>query len=114
LRIQNLQIASGDTLKFRADVSGYQPQGLAELTIKGRALDAATPVLGEELPRQTDFDLRCVPNPFNAATTLEFFLQTPQDVTLEVFDMSGRLIKVLVAQNFPAGRRSSRNAALTQ
>ncbi len=43
------------------------------------------------------------PNPFNPATTIRFSLRTSEDVTLAVYDVSGRLIRVVVKENFAAG-----------
>ena len=51
------------------------------------------------------------PNPFNAATTIEFSLPDEQYVTLKVFDSSGRLVDVLVEKTLAAGlHRISWNA----
>jgi hypothetical protein len=44
-----------------------------------------------------------VPNPFNASTTLSYDLKTTSKVTLEVFDILGRQIAVLVDKVQPAG-----------
>ncbi len=38
------------------------------------------------------------PNPFNRATTIEFILYSPQFVTLEIYDITGRQVEQLVAQ----------------
>jgi hypothetical protein len=43
------------------------------------------------------------PNPFNPATTIHFTIGTPGHVALEVFDLRGRRIDVLVAGRRPAG-----------
>jgi hypothetical protein len=47
---------------------------------------------------------RNVPNPFNPATTIGFSLAERSAVSLEVFDVSGRLVRTLVAAALPAGR----------
>ncbi len=43
------------------------------------------------------------PNPFNAATTLEFAVERPSDVRLDIFDVEGRRVTTLVNGHFPAG-----------
>ena len=43
------------------------------------------------------------PNPFNPATTIAFNLPKDTKVKLEIFDMSGRLVKTLVDKAFTAG-----------
>ena len=46
------------------------------------------------------------PNPFSAATTIEFELVAASDVTLEVFDALGRTVATLVDRELPAGAHS--------
>ena len=47
-----------------------------------------------------------VPNPFNPVTTISYDLPEATEVTLEVFDASGRRIATLAAGQRPAGRHS--------
>ena len=46
------------------------------------------------------------PNPFNPATTIEFSLERAQAITLTVYDMLGREVRVLADGVQPAGRYS--------
>jgi hypothetical protein len=50
----------------------------------------------------------CYPNPFNGATTIAFHLETRSAVSLQVFDISGREIAVLVSGDLPAGDHTQR------
>jgi len=50
--------------------------------------------------------LQNVPNPFNPTTTIRFDLPARSRVTLTVFDVNGRLIRVLVDRDLDAGTRS--------
>lgn len=43
------------------------------------------------------------PNPFNPMTTIRFDLPSAGRVALAVYDVAGRLIRVLVAEELPAG-----------
>ncbi|HEX7070924.1 MAG TPA: M4 family metallopeptidase, partial [Rhodothermales bacterium] len=43
------------------------------------------------------------PNPFNPTTTIRFSLPEASDVTLEVFDLTGRRVRSLVQQTLPPG-----------
>jgi hypothetical protein len=43
------------------------------------------------------------PNPFNPRTEIEFSLPTRAEVSLQVYDLEGRLVKSLVASEMPAG-----------
>jgi parallel beta-helix repeat protein len=44
------------------------------------------------------------PNPFNPTTKIAFDLKTAGPVSLKVFDVSGRLVRVLVDRNLTSGR----------
>jgi hypothetical protein len=46
------------------------------------------------------------PNPFNPATTIEFVIEKAGPVGLEVYDVSGRLVKRLLGRSLKAGRHS--------
>jgi len=46
---------------------------------------------------------KAYPNPFNPETTIEFFLRDADQVTLEIFNISGNRVNVLVNKNFGAG-----------
>ena len=43
------------------------------------------------------------PNPFSEATTIAFTLDKPNDVQLEIFDISGKHLEVLLSQKLTAG-----------
>lgn len=43
------------------------------------------------------------PNPFLARTTIHYALPTQADVTLQVFDLSGRVVRTLMRESQPAG-----------
>ena len=47
-----------------------------------------------------------VPNPFNSTTTIAFDLPTDQRVTMEVIDLKGERVRVLLDQIMPAGRHT--------
>jgi Ca-activated chloride channel family protein len=46
------------------------------------------------------------PNPFNPATTLEFNIPQEGKVLVQIFDLSGRLVKTLVYAHFRTGRHT--------
>jgi hypothetical protein len=43
------------------------------------------------------------PNPFNPVTHIEFSLPEPAQITLNIYDITGRLVEQLVNQHIPAG-----------
>jgi len=47
------------------------------------------------------------PNPFNSSTSLRFALPRPSNVRLSVWDLSGRLLDVIIATRLPAGWHSA-------
>lgn len=50
--------------------------------------------------------IRSFPNPFNAATTIEFELTDPGSVSLKVYNMLGQKVRVLADGEFEPGRHS--------
>ncbi len=55
-----------------------------------------------EIPRQTLLYTN-YPNPFNSTTEIHFNLADPGQVKVEIFDISGRLVKTLADDHYPAG-----------
>jgi hypothetical protein len=47
--------------------------------------------------------VRCFPNPFNPATTIAYNLPRAGRVSMKVYDLRGRLVRVLLDGNRPAG-----------
>ena len=88
-------------------------------TIASNDLDNATieiPVIltvggvapvGDLLPRVVHFS-GPVPNPFNPATDLKFSLPKDAAVTMNLYDVSGRLVRSLLTDNLPAGHHEVR------
>lgn len=83
------------------------------VTVSAHPTGSSTPVL-EELPEASrgGAGLRLLansPNPFNPATTLRFELDNPRRVDLKVFNLAGRLVRVLESGTpFVAGEHSVR------
>ncbi|HFE65576.1 MAG TPA: T9SS type A sorting domain-containing protein, partial [Caldithrix sp.] len=46
------------------------------------------------------------PNPFNPTTTIAFSLPGRSDVSLKIFDLSGKEVETLLKKQLPAGRYS--------
>jgi len=57
------------------------------------------------VPINTFSLLQNYPNPFNPNTTIVFWLPRTAQVTLQVFDLSGRLVRSLVRDNLPPGEQ---------
>lgn len=52
--------------------------------------------------------VRCVPNPFNPATAVEYEIVRPGQVTVQVHDLRGALVRTLLDERRPAGRGTVR------
>ncbi len=67
-------------------------------------VDSASSVDDSERLHPVEFALETAyPNPFNSLTRISFSLKESQFAQLEVFDIYGRLIEVLVSVELPAG-----------
>ena len=115
--LQNVDISSGgNTMKspsygatsITAEAVGgigtspnYGMEVILPLT-HGSTLTAVPP----ETPQIREFSLGAnFPNPFNPNTTIVFELPRQTAVTLQIFDVSGRLVKALLqAEAYEAGR----------
>jgi hypothetical protein len=53
--------------------------------------------------QQQSFNLSNYPNPFNGATTIEYTLLGSENVSMQVYDLTGRVIRTLVNENQVAG-----------
>ena len=62
---------------------------------------------GETLPSASLLSLRAVPNPFNPLTTIRFEMPQSGPVKLAVFDAAGRVVRVLIDGELPAGAREA-------
>mgnify|MGYP000072944986 CR=1 FL=1 len=61
--------------------------------------------VGNPLPLEYAFHL-AFPNPFNPTTTMKFDLPFESDVTLNIYNVMGRLVKSLNSENLKAGFHS--------
>jgi hypothetical protein len=68
---------------------------------------APTPIKPQEVIKPNEFTLgQNFPNPFNKQTTIQFALPQAEKVNLALFDINGRLVKVLLNGSKDAGRHS--------
>jgi len=58
----------------------------------------------EPEPENDDFiDLRVYPNPFHISTSIMFYLEYPEKVSINIYDLNGRIIRILTNQFLPTG-----------
>ncbi|MFH1845918.1 MAG: S8 family serine peptidase [bacterium] len=103
------EAADGSWILFVADVgaggSGVVHDWGLHLWVPDVVTAAGDPLPPDQpaMPTRTAL-LRNVPNPFNPRTTIRFDLTRAQQVKLEIYDLRGRLVRRLVAADWPAGR----------
>jgi len=93
--IQNTVMPEGDEMAFRISVSDRTGNEKVESLILH-----AHAVPGEIFVEQN------FPNPFNPATYITFENTSDQKVSLEVYDLLGRKVRVVANDRFPAGRHT--------
>ena len=87
---------AGSTLAFIGGSEGY---------IAANTSIVGSNISGTVLPSEYSLGQN-YPNPFNPATTISFTLPEKSNVTLEVFDISGKMVSTLVNGNMEAGYHS--------
>jgi hypothetical protein len=63
---------------------------------------ATTPALNSSLPERVSLDQN-YPNPFNPKTAITFALPQRADISLKIYDISGKLVKTLIDAECDAG-----------
>ncbi|MFH1681878.1 MAG: matrixin family metalloprotease [Candidatus Eisenbacteria bacterium] len=87
---------------FRKEASGGGVQRYDLTLIPVTGTDVA---LGESgVPASASLDLSVAPNPFNPTTTASFFAAAAGPYTVEIYDVAGRLARVLEGRASSAGR----------
>ena len=71
------------------------------------AVEAQWPLTSgvEDLPGATTLNVKAAPNPFNPRTEISFVLDDQAPVKLAVFDLAGRMVRLIDAGTMGAGRR---------
>ena len=98
--------ASVDTFRATLELCHDAPNRDNPLTIslKGTGKLSTSVDPERQLPRQPDLHQNH-PNPFNPVTVIEYSLPQPETVTLQVYDVMGRLVETLIDHRpMPAGR----------
>ncbi|MBM3320532.1 MAG: matrixin family metalloprotease [Candidatus Eisenbacteria bacterium] len=86
---------------FRKAGSGSQIQRYKMTLIRSTSTDVA--LAEDRVPAPSSLDLSIAPNPFNPTTTVKFFAPKAGPYTVEIFDVTGRLTRVLDGRSSSAG-----------
>jgi len=84
---------------------GWQPEVAEATALSGdgaKSPEAPAEVTTPALPAVIAFH-GAAPNPFTGSTELRFALPSESAVTLQIYDVSGRMVRVLAADRFAAG-----------
>ena len=88
--------STGELIPLAGDIPVWTENGMYALS-----------GLFEMQPIPNEFVLKnAYPNPFNPVTKLEFGIPVDGDVSIEIYNLQGRLITTLVSQNMKAGYHS--------
>ncbi len=103
-------ITLSEQVRFRFVAEDLSPGSLIEAAVDDFQLIVGQPSAGvEEQAAVTRFALsRPTPNPFSRAAELRFAVPQASPVSVEVFDVSGRLVRTLVSGALPAGEHAVR------
>ena len=84
---------------------GIGTNQLSEIELVGDGAGLVTSVRPErEVALPSDFRLfQNYPNPFNPSTTIKFYLPRTENVSLRLYDVTGREVESLVEGEVPAG-----------
>ena len=99
------------TLRIRAAGEGAEPenddgnQRFNHISVDATPTFTSADEYSSERPSRIRLEQN-YPNPFNPATTIRFTLPEQKQVTLEVFDVTGRHVETLVDESLSAGEHS--------
>ncbi len=62
--------------------------------------------INDQIPTTGPIFQGAVPNPFNPKTSLVFLLPTSRHLEVVVYDLAGRMVRILASEVFPAGKNS--------
>ncbi len=85
---------------FGSDFQGLQASSLQAYNLNTLL---SLPESAEDVPVRSFHLAQNFPNPFNPHTTIRFYLPVASDVTLEIFDLRGRLVTTLFSGQKMAG-----------
>ncbi len=97
------EIAEGDWMLYVADTAAGDAGWLnwVCLVFEYDFIDEAS-----DVPVPVEYSLSVYPNPFNASTTLTFGVEKSGSVRIELFNLAGQRVRVLVDQRFETGRHA--------
>ncbi len=112
LTVQVSPITTMDSVKiivksFTGTVTNQSVAGLAEIETNARVSSIDLMGINDPVAGRIDYDLKQnYPNPFNPSTLIRFSLPKAQNITLEIFDITGRNVATLISGRVESGQNS--------
>ncbi len=104
-------IAIGRTVNATLSIAGHEYAHVTATDVAGNEGEAASMKLTSGIPGNSSplpYALRAVrPNPFRSETLVEFDLPQAARVQLELFDVTGQRVRVVVDHRYGAGRHAA-------
>lgn len=112
------KITTVDSIKiivknYTGNINSVSSAGLAEVELNARVSSYDLTGINEPVVKNIQYELQQnYPNPFNPATVIKYSIPKTENVTMEVFDVTGRSVALLISGKVAAGNNSiSFNAA---
>jgi len=87
------------------DSTGYDIYDY-QMHISQVVIDEITSIESEKVYPENMILSSAYPNPFNASTTIKYSLPKTSDVSLTIYDIRGRAVKIIYRESVPAGENS--------
>ncbi|MBS1517551.1 MAG: T9SS type A sorting domain-containing protein [Bacteroidetes bacterium] len=92
---------------FTGNINNQHVAGLAEVEVNARVSSVDLVNINSGITALNEFRLeQNYPNPFNPSTMINFTLPKSQEIRLEVFDITGRSVAVLISGKVVGGKNS--------
>ncbi len=102
--MQGNKIPAGTTDLLDIQLPEGVELSLSEISVSDARGNLVTALVTHELPLPESFGIaNCYPNPFNAQSMIEFTLPDPDQISLSIYDINGRLVNELVEGYIDAG-----------
>lgn len=92
---------------FTGQINNESVAGIAEIETNSRVSSSDLVNIKNSTASELDYRLdQNFPNPFNPATIIKFSVARAQNVTLEVYDVTGKLVSTLISGKIEGGNNS--------
>lgn len=105
IQLPNPDDGECDSHLYLMNQLGIGTNKMSDIEVVGDGTDLITSVKPYEVIIPSEIKLlQNYPNPFNPSTIIRFYLPSPENVTLKIFNIAGQNIETLVHGELPAGQ----------